>query len=497
MFKSIVEAVFSHAQTQPEKLCLADEKCEVTYSAYKDKICRMASLLKDMGIKKNDKVLVEASQTVDYLALELAVQLIGGVFVPVEHNCAFEKSLKIAKAADAVLIITAKDATCESSIAHLTMSAFCEKAADSEALSDYTFPEDSDISELLFSTGTTGKEKGIIITHRNNIALAENVIYGVNLEEDNVEMIPSPMNHSHGLRRYYANMFRGATVILISSVMNVLGFFRMLDTYKVNSIDLVPTALTVLLRLSKGKFAEYKDVLRYIQLGSAPLAESDKKTVCALLPKTHLYNFYGSTESGCICIYDFNDGTDKPNCIGKPTHNVKITIVDEDKQEIESSAENTGLLASFGPMNTMGYWKDEEETEKALRNGTIYSNDEAYIDADGDIILLGRKGDVINVGGNKVSPDEIEDAAKKHPDIADCGCIGVKDEMRGSQPKLYVKLKYGRSFDPVSIRDFIASTLEPYKVPEQIEQIDEIPRTFNGKLLRRELRSYNENKENN
>lgn len=497
MFKSIVEAVFSHAEKQSGKLCLADETRSVTYGEYKKEICRIAALLKELGIKKDSKVVAEASQTVNFLALELAIQLLGGVFVPLEHNCSFEKAVKIADVCEAVLLVTEKEAPDECGITHFTMSGLCKAVTEFMPLRNYRFPERNDVSELLFSTGTTGKEKGIIITHGNNIALAENVIYGVELREDNVELIPSPMNHSHGLRRYYANMYKGASVVLISSVMNVLGFFRLMDTYGVNSIDLVPTALSVLLRLSKGKLGEYKDALRYIQLGSAPLAEGDKNTVCALLPDTHLYNFYGSTESGCICIYDFNDGRDKPNCIGKPTHNAKITVVDENRQTIVSSADNTGLLASFGPMNTPGYWRDEEETRKALQNGTVYSNDEAYIDQDGDIILLGRKGDTINVGGNKVSPDEIEDAAKKHPDIADCGCIGVRDELRGSQPKLFVKLKYGREFDAVSIRDFLSANLEYYKIPGQIEQIDEIPRSFNGKLLRRELRKINENKESN
>ena len=195
------------------------------------------------------------------------------------------------------------------------------------------------------------------------------------------------------------------------------------------------------------------------------------------------------TESGCICIYDFNNGVDKPNCIGKPTHNVKITIVDEDKNPITSSADNTGLLSSFGPMNTPGYWKDEEETRKALQNGTIYSNDEAYIDEDGDIILLGRKGDVINVGGNKVSPDEIEDPVKKMDGVEDCGCIGISDPLKGNTPKLFVQMKKGCAFDSTAIRAYIAGELEPYKVPSVIEEIDLIPRSFNGKLLRRALRN--------
>ncbi len=489
MFRSVVEAVFTHAETQPGKLALADERRAVTYEEYKNEICRLASELIRMGIVKDDKIVVEATQTVEFLAFELAIQLIGAVFVPVERNCAWEKTLRISQSSDAVLAVTVKKDENEDEVKHLTLSEICESAADAAPLEDYTFPEKSDVSELLFSTGTTGKEKGIIISHGNNIALAENVIHGVELKEDNVELIPSPMNHSHGLRRYYGNMVKGATVVLCTGVMNVLGFFKLMDTYKVNSIDLVPTALTVLLRLSKGKFAEYKDILRYIQFGSAPLSDNDKVTIRSLLPNTHLYNFYGSTESGCICIYDFNDGKDKPKCIGKPAYNARIVVVDDDRNEItDSSEENTGLLASFGPMNMSGYWKDEEETARALIGGGIYSNDEAYYDEDGDIILLGRKGDVINVGGNKVSPDEIEDVAKTHPDVLDCGCIGIKDELKGNVPKLFIQVKRGVTFDPVSIRNHLAANLEPYKVPAIIEQTDSIPRSFNGKLLRRELR---------
>ncbi len=489
MFNSVVEAVFAHAEAQGEKLCLADEKCEVTYSEYKSLICRLAAVLKNEGISKDDKVVIEASQTVEFLGMELALQLLGAVFVPLERNCSKEKALRVAQAAEASLVIMLKETEPAEGIRLITMKEITEAAQSATELSDYSLPEKEDMSELLFSTGTTGKEKGIIITHKNDIALAENVIHGVKLLKDNVELIPSPLNHSHGLRRYYGNMVQGATVILVSSVMNVIGFFGMMDKYGVNSIDLVPTALSVLLKLSKGKFAEYKDVLRYIQFGAAPLSDNDKKIIRELLPNTHLYNFYGSTESGCICIYDFNDGVDKPKCIGKPAHNAKIIIVDDDRNEIVSSENNTGLLASFGDMNMSGYWKDEEETAKALINGGIYSNDEAYYDGDGDIILLGRKGDVINVGGNKVSPDEIEDVTKKHPSVADCGCIGVKDELKGSVPKLFVQVKAGAEFDAIAIRRHLQNNLEPYKVPNLIVQIDKIPRSFNGKLLRRELKN--------
>lgn len=487
MYKSIVEAVFCHAKTQPEKLCLADDNYTVTYSEYADLIAKYAGCFVAQGIQKEDRVVVEACQAIDYLAIELALQLIDAIFVPVEHNCAIEKMASFANRAEAKAVIACREEQFPVQLQYTfeQLKKLCEAA---EAYVPEQFPVGDEICEILFSTGTTGKEKGITILHSNNIALAGNVMHGVEMEKDNVEMIPSPMNHSHGLRRYYANMFNGSTVILLGSVMNIKKFFDNLDTYGVNSMDLVPSALTVVLKLSKDKLAEYQDKIRYIQFGAAPMMEADKIKICQLLPRTRLYNFYGSTESGCICIYDFNRGDDKKHCIGKPAYNAEIIIVDDERKEIVSSAENTGLLASRGGMNMPGYWQDEEETAKVLIDGIVYSNDVAYFDEDGDIILLGRKGDVINVGGNKVSPEEIENVCKTMPGVEDCGVVPFEDATRGTVPKIFVQLSKGTEFDAIAIRSYLASKLEPYKVPVYIEQIDLIPRSYNGKLLRKELK---------
>lgn len=486
MVKSVVEAVLTYAKTQGDKLCLADDEYGVTYSQYAKKIKKTAAYLLSIGVKRDSKAVVEACQTVDYLALELGLQLIGAVFVPLEHNCAPEKIKELAERVNAAAVITVKGET--GFEGELTFDAFIEGVNRSEPLEDYTLPQGNEISEILFSTGTTGKEKGIILTHKNDIALAENVMYGVEMESDNVELIPSPLNHSHGLRRYYANMVKGATVIVLASVLNLIKFFNTVEEYGVTAMDLVPTALSVILKLSKTKLGDYREQLRYIQLGAAPLMDSDKEKICALLPETRLYNFYGSTESGCIVIYNFNVENSKKNCIGKPACNAEILIVDENRNVIESSSERTGLLASRGAMNMSGYYDDEEETRAVLDNGIVYTNDVAYYDEDGDIILLGRQGSVINVGGKKVSPDEIENAAKQIKGVIDCGCIPVDDSMLGSVPKLFVQTRSKEKFDPVFIASELKKTLEPFKVPKYIEWIETIPRTFNGKLIRRELK---------
>ena len=486
--KSIVEAVFLHAKETPDKLCVADAGSSYTYPEYSGKISKIARLLTDKTVGAGDKVVVKCTQNVDYLALAFGIQLIRAIFVPVEKSCSDEKLMHIAEICKAKLVFTDKTGDLNDGFMILITDFIREsEVLEESAFLPENFPGKNEICEILFSTGTTGKEKGIEITNANNIALAENVIYGVEMKDDNVELIPSPMNHSHGLRRYYANMYKGASVIVQNGVMNAKLFFNLMDKYKVNSIDLVPTALSVLLKLSKDKFGEYKEVLRYIQLGSAPLMEGDKNKVKSLLPNTRLYNFYGSTESGCICIYDFNSGKDKPNCIGRPTHNAEIFMVDENRKTVLSSKENTGLLASRGGQNSPGYFEDEEETKLAMEDGVVYSKDEAYFDEDGDIILLGRKNDVINVGGNKVSPEEIENEVLKIEGIKDCGCISVKDAVKGEVPKLFVVMEAGREPDIKQIKTVLMGKMEAFKVPQFIEIIDKIPRTFNGKILRREL----------
>lgn len=486
MFNSIVEAVFAHAERQGDKLCLADDAGSVTYAQYTEIIDRYAGLFAKLGVRENHKVVVEARQTIHYLAIQLALQLLGAVFVPVEHNCARDKIQAFAKRAEAEMIIAGQDKGYDVPMFY-THDQLAQLSGEQPAEFVGSFPRREEISEILFSTGTTGKEKGIVITHANNIALAGNVISGVEMEKDNVEMIPSPMNHSHGLRRYYANMYNGCSVVLLGSVMNMKQFMANMDLYNVNSIDLVPSALSVVLQLSKNRLADYRDRIRYIQFGAAPMMEADRDRICALLPHTRLYNFYGSTESGCISIYNFNVPHPKKNCIGHPACNADIFIVDDNRNPIESSESNTGLLASRGGMNMSGYWQDAEETARVLIDGAVYSNDIAYFDADGDIILLGRKGDVINVGGNKVAPEEIENVAKKIPGIADCGVVPAEDPHRGSVPKIFVQMAKGAEFDPIFIRSQLAASLEPYKVPVYIQQIALIPRSFNGKLLRKKL----------
>ena len=487
-YQSIVECIASHSYIQPDKLCLADSKKALTYKEVWSDVYGLALHLKQLGVGKGDCVVIECTQNADYMVCEFTIQLAGGVFVPLERNAAVARVEEIAGDVEAKLLIAKKPIIDTVQFMDIeTVEEFDYKGEI--VLDDVVFPVLEDTAEILFSTGTTGKSKGIELSHGNDIALAENVKYGTKMKENNVELIPMPLSHSHGLRRTYGNMLNGSSAVFSNGVTLLKQVFDLMDKYSVTSMDLSPSNLSIIFKLSKDRLGDYADVMDYIQLGSAPLPENDKEHLARILPNTRLYNFYGSTEAGCSCLLDFNETSGKPGCIGKPAVNAQFIVVDENRNDITATAtfDEPGFLASSGSINMKGYWKAPQLTEEAMADGFIYTKDLGYIDEDGYIYMLGRKDDVINYGGVKIAPEEIESVVVKHPVIADCACIPVKDALTGQAPKLFLQMKPGMEYDKKEFKAFLQEALDANKQPKFIELIDAIPRTFNGKIQRNKL----------
>ena len=502
-YPSIVENLAHNAIKSPDSLCLADERRSITYKQAWDGICGLAMELSRRGVAKGCCVVIESNQSADYMIWVFAIQLLGAISVPLEKNAATGRVLEIAKETEAVLHVGAREIP-ELTIPHMDIS-----DAEAFALGQITdgvyrgsiedldliaFPASADVAEILFSTGTTGKSKGIVLTHANNVALAENVCTGVRMKQDNVELIPMPTSHSHGLRRTYANMANGSSVVFADNIMLLKNVFGLMDKYHVTSMDLSPSILNIFFKLSKDRLGDYAEVLDYIQLGSAPLSEEDKAHLSRILPATRLYNFYGSTEAGCSCLMDFNDADGAacagraPGCIGRPAVNARFIVVDENRRPIRSSRDRLGFLASRGAINMKEYFKDPELTAQATDGEYIYTKDLGYIDEEGYVYMLGRKDDVINFGGVKISPEEIESQVIKSEVVKDCACVPVDDAITGQAPKLFIALEPDAEYDAKAFRAFLSKVLDANKQPKFVEIIDRIPRTFNGKIKRNELR---------
>jgi long-chain acyl-CoA synthetase len=310
------------------------------------------------------------------------------------------------------------------------------------------------------------------------------------MTESDVNVMPAPLNHSFGIRRMYGSLAIGSTAVLLNGVTSVRLFFKALDEYRATSIISVPAAMEYVFRMTGDKLGEYSEQLRFIELGADNVPNDLKRRILQLLPKTDLYNIYGSTEAGCVVGINYRENPDKLNSIGKDAVNAKIRFTNDNGEFIDAvSKETSGLLTISGAMVMKGYFSAPELTAETVKGGNLYTSDIGYRDKDGFIFLIGRKGDVINVGGNKVSPVEVEQIANQYPSVVESACVGWPDPngLSIQVPKLYVVPKRDMEFSEIELKDFIASKLEAYKVPLIYALVQSIPKTSNGKLQRSKL----------
>ncbi|HIR28287.1 MAG TPA: acyl--CoA ligase [Candidatus Choladousia intestinigallinarum] len=484
MYNSIAEAVIHNSRRFPGKVAVADSDRQYTYQELKGAAIRGAKWLKSKEVQPGDFVIVECTQNAAFVVLNLACGFLGAVFVPVEKKAAAQRVSNVCQTVRAKCIIGRTD--------YSQICTFYDMETALKESEGFGDEEEERFlgraaAEILFTTGTTGQPKGIVLSDAANLAVAENISSGVEMTPDTTELIPLPLSHSHGLRTCYANLFTGSTCVLADGVMNVGLFFKLIETYHVNALDLSPTLAKLLLKIARKGLEQHADSIRYIEIGTAVLEDDTKEQLKELFPEARLYNFYGSTEAGRSCVLDFNR-FDDTGCIGYPSKNASFFIVDDQRRVIESSRENPGLLAVSGSMMMEGYFDSEELTKKTLVDGVLYTSDLGYIDQEGRIYVIGRQDDVINYKGIKIAPEEIEQTASRYTGVKDCCCVPMEDPVCGQVPKLFVSVLPSHPFDKKDFMTYLRKNLEPGRVPAAVELIDQIPRSSNGKILRKRLR---------
>ena len=468
-------------------MAVCELRKSVTYKEYWSSIRKTAGVLMGMGIRKGDHVMLRCTQNIDYLIVFSALQYMQALVIPVEKSTSAERVLEIGERVDSECLISDKEAD---GISSIKIKDIIARAKDADE-ADLELPGENDRSMLLFTTGTTGSSKGGVMLHRGEVGIAGNVIEGTSMKKGNVEIIPMPLNHSFGIRRYQSDMVNGGTVCLMDGMVFIGTLWKLVEKYGATSMAISPASLGMIFHLSDERIADYADQLDYIQIGSAPLAEADKEKLLRLLPDTRLYNFYGSSEAGCACILEFSGNGDKTGCIGRPTVNSIVRFTDDAGNVVENGSPEAPALLSWGGSIVMeGYYNDPDLTEETLVGGYVRTKDLAYLDEDGDCILVGRADDVINYGGSKISPAEIENLALGYEYIDDVAFTSISDPITGELPVILVIQKDG--YDEAEFERFLTDRLESYKLPRKYIYVDNIPKTFKGSVLRKEVRKLAE-----
>lgn len=487
MLGSIALTIQKFAKEVPERTAVVanNEKCDYKYLAECNR--KAAFFLQNKGIKAGDRIIVEADHILSYVYLWYGIQLLGATFVPVEKNTPSNRIIEIANELDASTIVTL---TAREDLPNAW--ALCDIMPEILECSDgfdAKEPDGESLAEILFTTGTTGKSKGVMVSYSNQVNIALAGIETTNIQPDNVWLIPTPMNHAAGLRKVHIAMAVGSTSVLLEGFRNIKQYFKTIHDYNVTSLYLPPSAIHLLLALASKNFAELDGQIRFIYSSSTAYPETDKEKMRKLMPNTYMYNCFGCSEVGVACTDEFcvSGGSQYAGSVGKPNSLSEIIVIDEDGNEIkDSSAQNPGLVAIRSKSVMKGYWNEPEQTAKAIRNGMLVMSDLCYFAPNGELILVGRSNDTINLGGLKVAPVEVEEVVMRVPCVDECLMIPT---VRGGNTalKLLVVLKEGMEIAEDAIRSMIANNLEPYKVPKQIVVIDEIIRTFNGKIDRKQM----------
>lgn len=476
--RSIVKCIFEHSKAFPQKTAIVATDCTVDYETLWKLVRGMAAKLREKGLQKGQRVILEASHTVEFMVMCYGIHLAGGVHVPVEHAAPAERVADISKEIDPSLVLTGEHPLDNFGLQLMDL-------LEAEAY-EPEFPTEDMLQEILFTTGTTGKSKGVMITHygQMNMCQSQNAVLDYSI--DNMWLIPSPMNHAAGLRKTHMSMVRGSSVLLMNGFTNLKLFFENIRNYHVTSIYLPPAGVHYILMLASKELAKYDQQLDFIYSSSSALPGGDKEKLIKLLPNVRKFDAYGGSEVGAVCYIDYNAVTGDTKCVGKANPGVDIFIVDEDYKPMEATKENPGIIAIRSNTVTAGYWNEPEMTANTIRDGVIYMTDLGYLE-NGYLYLVGRRDDVINVGGLKVAPTEVEDVALRHPSVNECVCVPYDDKVFGRVVKMYVCLNEGYTLDTEALVAHLQERLEAYKIPKYMEAIAEIPHTYNGKIDRKKL----------
>lgn len=485
---SFVEQIYNNSIKYPNKIAIVSDGKEYTYSDLFGFINGYSQYLKSKGLCKGDMILAKSNQSINYIVTYFAAHLAGLEITTVEKNTSKEALYHMADIVSAKAVSTIKDEY-DLTKKFVYLDSF-DILNHVETKNDkLVFPKEDDMADILFTTGTTGASKGIELTHKAAVCGAENMASGAHMARHTVLICPNPLSHSNAIKNLAAVMISGGTFYVLDGITDLDALFNALNYHsKKVSIVLPPSGIRTIFQLAKDEFASYADKIEYLMAATAPLPEPDRETLRKMFPNTKLYNHYGCSESSTISIYDFNKYKELKNCVGKATPNTQVMFVDENRNIIKASKDNMGLLAVGGGTVMVGYYNDPEQTSKILVDGIVYTNDVGYIDDNGFIFITGRNDDVINVGGLKVAPTEVESVAMGLDYIADCICIGVEDKVSGHALKLLVVLADEVDFDSIKISNYLADKLENYKVPHLYEKVDHIERTYNGKINRKAYR---------
>ncbi len=479
--KTIEEQIFDKVQNIPDKVALISGDTEITYSQLWDYcLCAAEKLKQDYHLKKGDRVILSAAGNIEFVYAYFGVHIAGGICVPIDPDTNQTRFEYIEKSTTPVCVMGLLHNVKKETIPFSDVVNGTSKAT-------YIAPEQSQVADILFTTGTTGAPKGVALSYNNLSAAARNINAFIGNTSSDVELLALPVSHSFGLGRLRCSLSKGATLVMLGTFANVKKFFKEMARCQVTMFAMVPASWGFIKKMSGKYIGKFADQLKFIEIGSSFMPVEDKELLMSLLPKTRICMHYGSTEASRSAFMEFHTYKDNLLSIGKASPNVEIKIFTS--QGTPAALGEEGEVCVKGEHVTCSYWNETQERFASdFYDGYFRTGDCGTMDAEGNIYLKSRIKEMINVGGKKVSPMEVEDLLNTIPGIKESACIGIPDPgiVLGEVVKAFIVADDNLSDE--EIMQQLRPQLEVYKLPVEIERINAIPKTGSGKIQRLSLK---------
>lgn len=491
------------ARKTPQKEAIVFKEKRLTYKQLNERANRLANGLLDMGIAKGDKVALIFMNGVEMVECYFALAKIGVIVVP--QNIRFtaqEYQYQIdnsdARALiydemfkDVVASIRSQLPKVEYYICVSTRT--LEGATDYETLLRQGSPgeplvmvEDDDPAFIMYTSGTTGKPKGAVLTHKNEMMIAINssISFPVYATAQK-QLLVFPLFHQAATGFVILGVFNGATNVILD-VPTPENIMATIQKERIEVVGLVPVLWNWI--VNHPQFKDYDlTSLRTGTTGAAPMPVEIKKRIFELLPKMELTEAFGMTEtSGGVIFALHEDFKRKHGIVGKARINVEVRLVDAEDKDVPIG--QIGEAVYRGPQVMKEYYKNPEATAEAFRGGWFHSGDLMRQDEEGFFSVVDRLKDMIISGGENIYPVEIENSLHSHPKILEAAVIGVADSDWGESVMAYIVLKPGQTMTEDEVIAYSKAELAGYKKPKAVRFVETLPRNPAGKVLKTELR---------
>ncbi len=514
MIRTVGDLVVRAADKNPDKQAILHKNNALTYSQVYEQSLRLARRLIRLGVGKGDRVCFYLEKRLEKVVSIFGISLAGGVFVPINRLARAGQALHIIKNSEAAVLITTSSrlASLQEHLSGLMAVIVVDRPVDDshsrpcpvisweEVMDDNACAQPSscviakDVAAILYTSGSTGMPKGVILNHLNIIAGAYVVSEYLKISAEDRILSILGFGFDYGLNQLISSFLQGAQLVLYDYLFPK-DILKAVEKYSITGLAAVATTWIQLLQIPWGNAM---NSLRYITNSGASIPVRCVKELRTRIPAAELYLMYGLTEAFRSTYLPPEMVDQRPASIGKAIPGEQILVLDENNLPVKPG--ETGELVHRGVLVAQGYWGEPELTAKRFRKNSlqleeipiremvVYSGDYVRLDADGYLYFEGRRDEMIKSAGNRISPTEIEEILYSSHLISAAVALGIPHEIYGQVILVVVSFTHGESYAKDELLAYCRQNMPPPMVPHEIEIWDELPINSNGKHDRAKIK---------